>query len=248
MTNKLKWMIVCMLAISAIAKAQTGQITTNSDSVIIPSDSIRNTVKVREIGNQNNDSIQIISDSILSLENKVIIKDTLSLKEEFSPIPKRAVIYSAIMPGLGQVYNKKYWKLPILYGGFFGFTYAITWNNRYYRDYFVGYHDLIDDNDATNAWHNFIPYGQNPDSVDKQWLSETLKRRKDYYRRYRDLSIIGTAVLYALNIVDAYVDASLFNFEMSTDLSLNINPAVIQSQQLVNQTNTAFGLQCSFSF
>ena len=63
----------------------------------------------------------------------------------FLPSPRKAVIYSAIFPGLGQIYNRQYWKLPILYSGFVGFTYAITWNNGYYRDYLDGYKDIMDE-------------------------------------------------------------------------------------------------------
>lgn len=166
----------------------------------------------------------------------------------FSPSPRKAVLYSALFPGLGQIYNRKYWKLPILYGGFVGLTYAITWNNGYYRDYLGAYQDIMDDNPNTNRWHNMLPYGMDPESIDTQWFTDVLKQRKDRYRYYRDLSIIITFGVYLLGIVDAYVDAQLFDFDMSPDLSMRVAPAVIMDQRSNNIGNSSFGLQWSLNF
>ncbi len=165
----------------------------------------------------------------------------------FLPSPRKAVIYSAIFPGLGQIYNRQYWKLPILYSGFVGFTYAITWNNGYYRDYLDGYKDIMDDNPNTNRWHNMLPYGMDPDSVDKEWFRGVLQQRKDYYRYYRDLSIIGTVALYLLAMVDAYVDSQLFDFDMSPDLSMQIQPTLLREERS-NYIGSSYGLQWSISF
>ncbi len=173
--------------------------------------------------------------------------DTVGVKKvEFKPDPKKAIIMSAIFPGLGQIYNRKYWKLPILYGGFVGLSYAISWNNRYYQDYFHAYKDIMDDDPETNSWHDFLRYGQDPETVDTAWLKDVLRRGKNYYRRYRDLSIIGTVALYAIGIMDAYVDAQLFDFEITPDLSMRVEPAVIQKNS--NYTANAFGFHCSFNF
>lgn len=165
----------------------------------------------------------------------------------FKPSPKKAVIYSAIFPGLGQVYNRKYWKLPIVYGGFVGFTYAITWNNGYYRDYLIAYKEIMDDNPETNAWEDMLPFGMDPSTVDEQWFTGVLQQRKDHYRYYRDLSIIGTVAWYLLAIVDAYVDAQLFDFDMSPDLSMRIEPAILKDDYS-RPTGNSYGLQWSFSF
>lgn len=173
--------------------------------------------------------------------------DTVGIKKvEFKPDPKKAIIMSAIFPGLGQIYNRKYWKLPILYGGFIGFSYAISWNNRYYQDYFQAYKDIMDEDPETNSWHNFLRYGQDPESVDTTWLKDVLRRGKNYYRRYRDLSIIGTVALYGLSIMDAYVDAQLFEFDITPDLSMRVEPAVIQKNSYY--AANAFGIHCSFNF
>lgn len=203
-----------------------------------------------------NDSIRLtLEDSTLIMSNEtsqVILPSTYSdtfttPTYMFKPTPKKAVIYSAIFPGLGQIYNRQYWKLPILYGGFVGFTYAITWNNGYYRDYLGGYQDIMDSNPETIRWHDMLPYGMDPATVDQSWFTDVLKQRKDYYRYYRDLSVIGTVALYLLAIVDAYVDAQLFDFDMSPDLSMRVEPALLREEK-PNYLGNSYGLQMSFNF
>ena len=185
-----------------------------------------------------------------AIQSLVVVDDTTPFvpaleKKICKPNPAKAVIYSAIFPGLGQIYNRKYWKLPIVYGGFLGFSYAISWNGRYYNDYSTAYKDVMDDDPLTNSWENMLPYGQDPATVDKEWLKTVLKRRKDFYRRYRDLSIIGTVAMYGLAMLDAYVDAQLFDFDISPDLSFRVEPTIIQKTDYLANS---FGVQCSFSF
>lgn len=214
---------------------------------------------------QHTDSLQIVAkDSTFAIEgdsaefdvidrkSPLLLPETYSDKFSapmymFKPTPRKAVIYSAIFPGLGQIYNRKYWKLPILYGGFVGFTYAITWNNGYYRDYLGGYQDIMDSNPETNRWQNLLPFGMDPESVDQKWFTDVLQQRKDYYRYYRDLSIIGTFALYLLAIVDSYVDAQLFDFDMSPDLSMRIEPALLREER-PNYMGSSYGLQWSINF
>lgn len=219
---------------------------------------------------QQPDSVKIQVDSTLILQSdsvkieaeKVIlpqVSDSAALasvqkiieKKTFKPSPKKAVIYSAIFPGLGQIYNRKYWKLPIVYGGFVGFSYAITWNNGHYQDYFWGHHDILDDDPTTNRWHALVPYQyrENPESIDKQWFSGVLKDRKNYFRYYRDLSIILTVLWYGLGIVDAYVDAQLFEFDVSPDLSMRLEPVILKKSDMNYLANSnSYGLKFSFSF
>lgn len=166
----------------------------------------------------------------------------------FSPSPRKAVLYSAIFPGLGQLYNRKYWKLPIVYGAFAGLTYAITWNNGYYQDYLQAYKDIMDDNPQTDSWEDMLPYGQDAESVDTEWFTGVLRQRKDYYRRYRDLSIIATVGVYLVFIVDAYVDAQLFNFDMGQDLSMRVAPVLMGGEKGLLQGRTSYGLQFNFQF
>lgn len=164
-------------------------------------------------------------------------------KPKFSPNPTKAVIFSAIFPGLGQIYNRKYWKLPLVYGGFMGCAYAISFNNRYYQDYSNAYMDLMDDDPNTQSYRDLVP--ANYVINDTTWFSGVLKRKKDFYRRYRDLSYIVTVGLYVIWMIDAYVDAQLFDFDISPDLSLRVEPAVFEPTRY---NRRSFGLQCSFSF
>lgn len=165
----------------------------------------------------------------------------------FKPTPTKAVIYSAIFPGLGQIYNRKYWKLPLVYGAFMGCAYAISWNNRNYQDYLQGYKDILsDDPMINNSWMNFMPANGDPEEyVTNANFKDQLKRSKDYYRRYRDLSIIITVGVYFITMIDAYVDAQLFDFDISPDLSLRVEPAMTQPTSYSSRT---YGLNCSIKF
>ena len=178
----------------------------------------------------------------------VSLPDTVTGEKTFKPDPKKAVIYSAIFPGLGQIYNRKYWKLPILYGGFVGLSYAITWNNSHYQDYFDAQRALLDDDPANDhVWEKMLPYGMDAETADKNWFSGVLKDRKNYFRYYRDFSIILTAALYGLGIVDAYVDAQLFEFDVSPDLSMRVEPVIFKKADS-NYLADSYGFRCSFSF
>lgn len=178
-------------------------------------------------------------------------KRAAALPLPFKPNPTRAVIYSAIFPGLGQIYNRKYWKLPIVYGGFMGFIYAVTWNNKNYRDYSDAYlHIMTDDVNTPSTWHqswqNFVPRNRDPkDYITNTNFRNNLKSGKDYYRRYRDLSIILTVAWYFLCMADAYVDAQLFDFDISPDLSLHLAPSLAPR---TNNSPELFGLTCSINF
>ena len=146
---------------------------------------------------------------------------------EFNPDPMRAVWMSALFPGLGQVYNRRYWKLPIIVGGFMALGYGTNWNNEQYQDYSRAYRDLLDNDPSSNSYMNFFPPTIKEEDLDKSWLSSVMKNRKDYYRRNRDLCIICMVGVYLICMVDAYVDASLYHFDISPDLSMDIMPAVM---------------------
>ncbi|MCM1369288.1 MAG: DUF5683 domain-containing protein [Candidatus Amulumruptor caecigallinarius] len=148
-------------------------------------------------------------------------------KIPFNPSPTRAVWLSALCPGLGQIYNRRYWKLPIIIGGFMGLGYATNWNNNQYQDYLQGYRDILDNDPNTKSYMDFFPPTVEEGSLDKAWLERTFKSRKDYYRRNRDLCIICLVALYALCMLDAYVDASLTHFDVSPSLSMDVAPAVM---------------------
>lgn len=146
----------------------------------------------------------------------------------YNPEPTRAVWLSALFPGLGQVYNRRYWKLPIIVGGYLGLAYATSWNNTMLTDYTRAYRDLLDSDPETKSYMNFFPPTVSEDSLDKTWLTNILKSRRDYFRRNRDLCIISMIGVYFLAMIDAYVDASLAHFDISPDLSMDVHPTVIQ--------------------
>lgn len=180
-----------------------------------------------------------------------VTKDsTVFFMPSFKPDSKRAVIYSAILPGLGQFYNKKYWKIPIVLGGAFGLTYAISWNGSRYNEYKEAYSDFVTDPAIRTSWHNFIPSNDEPqdyldNSSKKEYLQSSLRRKKDFFRRNRDLAIIASVGVYALCIIDAYVDAQLYDFDISPDLSMRVEPAIWMPTPFAN---ASIGLQCRLYF
>jgi hypothetical protein len=126
--------------------------------------------------------------------------------------PATATILSAVVPGLGQVYNGNYWKLPIIYGGMATLYYVIDFNNRGYTRFRNAYFIRIDDNPATT------------DEFDGLLSEEGLKYYVTAYRRNRDLAYIGLAAFYVLNVIDANVDAHLFDWDISDKLALRMQP------------------------
>jgi hypothetical protein len=144
--------------------------------------------------------------------------------------PRKATIYSAVLPGLGQAYNQKYWKIPIAYAGIGTFSYLAYKNqvefNRYKNAYIIRQDNQIDEF-----------YGV--------YNNQALINKMDALRKQRDLCIIGTVLFYAIQIVDANVDANLFNFDISDDLSFRITPS---SFNQVYTRTPVFGLNCTLKF
>lgn len=169
----------------------------------------------------------------------------LSGKRKFNPSPERAVWLSALIPGLGQVYNRRYWKLPIIVGGYMGLGYATSWNNSQLRDYNQAYRDLLDADPSTKSYMNFFPPTTSEQDLDRDWLQNVLKSRKNYYRRNRDLCVICMVGLYLLCMVDAYVDATMAHFDISPDLSMDVAPAMFQAP---GERLPAVGVQWAFNF
>jgi len=159
--------------------------------------------------------------------------------------PKKAAVYSAILPGLGQAYNKKYWKIPIIYAGFGTLGYFISWNNKNYKVLKLAYSDLTDSNPDTDSYLDLdaAKYYDLDNESERNQFENGLNKQKNYYRRNRDLLIISTVGFYALNIIDASVDAHLFDFDISEDLSFNWQPAMRSvDDQFV------YGFNCTFNF
>ncbi len=137
--------------------------------------------------------------------------------------PKKAALFSAMLPGLGQVYNRKYWKVPLIYAAAGGLIYSFQFNQSRYVNYREAYKNSLNNVYTT-------PYNQ-----------DQLIMLYKYYHRYRDLTVIGFATLYLLNIVDASVDAHLFHFDVSDDLSINFHPTIVNIAS-IHQYAAAFSL------
>lgn len=182
---------------------------------------------------------------LLKVPDSLRLDTTNLARKVFRPNSLKATWLAMAFPGGGQIYNRKYWKLPLVYGGLAGCAYALTWNNKMYKDYAQAYRDIMDDNPNTNSYKELLPTAS---SYSTSQLSSLLKRRKDLYRRYRDMSIFAVLGVYLLSIVDAYVDAELSNFDISPDLSMRVEPVIMNVQNNFSQNNKTVGVQCSLKF
>ena len=188
-----------------------------------------------------------LSDSLLA---QPIAKAQQQVQKAFVHKPTKALWLSLVLPGAGQIYNRKYWKLPIIYGGFLGCAYALTWNQMMYHDYSQAYLDIMDDDPNTKSYLDMLPPRYDITGREDQF-KKIFKRKKDFYRRYRDLSAFCFIGVYLLSVVDAYVDAQLSEFDISPDLSMKVEPAVIGTPKLMGGTTSgraAYGVGCSLRF
>jgi hypothetical protein len=152
------------------------------------------------------------------------VEKARAAKKKLYSGPRKASIMSALVPGLGQVYNRKYWKVPIVYAGLGGFGYMFYYNNSQYNDFRKAVIAANDNNPNTTY-----------DSL--RYSPAQLKTLKDYYKKYRDFSIFGLGIIYLINIIDANVDAHLRTFDVSDNLSLRVEPWYM--------VNPARGLDCA---
>lgn len=188
--------------------------------------------------------------------DSIVVKKMRELPEQKSippqrwiPDSKRSLWMALVLPGGGQIYNKKYWKLPLIYGGFMGCAYALTWNNMMYKDYSKAYIDMMDSDPGTRSYVDFLPirYRDLTDAEIKAQFQDTFRNRKNYYRKYRDMSLFCFIGVYLLSVVDAYVDAELSNFDISKDLSVQLEPSIIQNDHGFGRQR-CYGLQFSINF
>lgn len=173
-------------------------------------------------------------------------------RKQWVPNPTKATWLALVIPGGGQIYNRKYWKLPIVYGGFAGCAYALTWNGKMYKDYQAAYVDAVNEKWDSSSITDLLPPGY-IDRVSHSQITETLRKRKDTYRRWRDLSIFAFIGVYLISVVDAYVDAELSNFDIGPDLSMKVEPTLINNQtggyyNPATLKDKSVGVQCSFRF
>lgn len=174
--------------------------------------------------------------------------------QEWRPDVKKALWMAIVIPGGGQIYNRKYWKLPIVYGGIVGCVYALRWNGQMYKDYSQAYQDIMDDDPNTKSYEKFLHLNASITEANLERYKTLFKNRKDRYRRWRDLSLFSMIGVYGLSIIDAYVDASLSQFDISDDLSMKVTPAFIDGNGK-NMTasrsslgNGGLGVRCRLCF
>jgi hypothetical protein len=183
-------------------------------------------------------SAQYMTENI-DKEIKTQEKSDSSRTKKRSHSPTAAMLFSTCIPGLGQAYNKKYWKIPLVYASIGTTIYFYNYNNKLYREYKRAY---INKTDTLKSTIDFYPKN------DATWLLEQVKD----FRKYRDLNIILGTLFYTLNIVDAYVDAQLINFDVSDNLSMNLTPALnfttTTSNPYQRNLKPSAGLTLTFTF
>jgi hypothetical protein len=233
-------------------QAQTGMPEVSmpaTDSIVALVDSIYTATQL--------DSLVQMTDSTLTEGTSIVLNDLASevskkTRRDWStwkPNPQRALWLALVIPGGGQIYNRKYWKLPIVYGGFVGCIYALNWNNNMYKDYAQAYLDIMDDDPNTASYNKFLHLGRQITPQNEERYKQIFKSRKDKYRRWRDLSFFVMLGIYAISVIDAYVDAELSDFDISKDLSLKVRPAVMNNKQSSNPLYaTSLGVNCSLNF
>lgn len=163
---------------------------------------------------------------------------------------------AAAFPGFGQIYNRKYWKIPLVYAGFAGFAYAVVFNSKYYNTYTKAYQDFTDQIPQTDSYLSLIrgsdpkeydpvlyPDSYNPSTA--SWVRDQLLLKVDYFKRYRDLSYIGIVAWYIISILDANVDASLFDYEVNDNLNITLAPMQVP---LYNFTVVGINLSLKINF
>ena len=146
------------------------------------------------------DSLNVVEDST----SLVVKKKPRKMKEKrdwstWKPNPQRALWLALVLPGAGQIYNRKFWKLPIIYGGFLGCIYALTWNNMMYKDYSQAYLDIMDDDPGTASYNKFLHLGNTVTKDNEERYKEIFRSRKDKYRRWRDMSFFVMLGVYAIS-------------------------------------------------
>jgi hypothetical protein len=241
--------LTCLLLLAgttfcAYSQSNTTPIDTlknKKQSPVRPKPKVRFTTDTLELGDQP----RIKGKTPIQFPDTLKLDTAKLMRKVFNPNPLRATWLAMVFPGAGQIYNRKYWKLPLVYGGLAGCAYALSWNNKMYKDYSQAYRDIMDDNPNTNSYKELLPAAS---SYSTSQLSSLLKRRKDLYRRYRDMSIFAVIGVYLLSIVDAYVDAELSNFDISPDLSMHVEPVIMNAQNHYTQNNKAVGVQCCLKF
>lgn len=244
---------IYILAIITFLSTHSKANSLQADSLTLAYDSLVNTTIARDsliLDSIYKESISRQAEMSADSSRVSLKRNTLynvEKKPRFIPDPQKATWLAVVFPGAGQIYNRKYWKLPIVYGGFIGCLYAFNWNSQMYKDYRQGYLDIMDSDPNTKSYEDFFRPGYDFEN-NKEYIKEVFKKRKDRYRRWRDLSIFAFVAVYALSVIDAYVDAQLSNFDINDDINMTLNPQLIRSNGAVGSDGNYYGLNCNITF
>ena len=223
--------------------AQEEKSVLSVDSIEVMTDSLEASLQDQP------DSLVIDTAALYAITNNLMAKKRIRRDlTKFKPDPIRATWLALVIPGAGQFYNRKYWKLPIIYGGFLGCVYALSWNTQMYSDYAQAYLDITDSDPETKSYEKMLPPRYSIVGQEGRFQA-IFKSKKDTFRRYRDLSIFAFGGVYLLSVIDAYVDAELSTFDISRDLSLHLQPTFIETERIdIHRRHTAPGIQCVLNF
>ena len=201
------------------AKAQTDTNVVKVDSAMRgikePSDTVRtNQADSARMINAPRADTAVRSGGNNPAQKKEVVKDPARLALE--SMPRKAVMRSLIIPGWGQIYNKRWWKVPLVYGGYVGIGLVYEFNQRYYKEFLA------------EAQYRALHQGERKNPKYLQYDDQAMSDAKDFYRRNRDLSILAGIAFHAIQMIDAYVDAKFFRYDISDELSIKLSPSIQQ--------------------
>ena len=204
--------------------------------------------------------IAIVILYLICSSQNIIAQDSVAIpapvKKNHKFIPMKATMLAAAFPGLGQIYNRKYWKIPLVYAGFGGVGYGVVFNTKMFNKFTKAYQDFTDKIPETDSYVDVIR-SANPETYDPvlhpdtykpseaSWVKDQLLLRVDYYKKYRDLSFIGIGAWYLFSILDANVDASLSDYDINQNLTLSLAPVQVNMN---NFTGIGINLTMKINF
>ncbi len=216
-----------------------------ADSAKVVADSI-DSFNVVAVADSADAFVISTTDSVVAPSSKQ--KSRKRANEDYwMPNPKKAMWLSLLFPGAGQIYNRSYWKVPLIYGLGIGSFYVVSFQGRMYKEYSAAYYSLVDNDPKTR---DFDPIFEGLGKVDNDWKKKVLEQKMNSYRRYRDMCIFASVLLYIGNALDAFVDAHLYDFSISEDLSLNIKPEIKYDEHFatVRGNQQSLGLKLTLNF
>lgn len=194
-------------------------------------------------------------EQVSSMTTKKSKRSVAKKDDDFVPDPMRATMMATSLPGLGQIYNRKYWKIPIVYAGFGGVAFSISYFSKQYNTYMQAYQDFMDEIPETNSYTDLItadPSTYDPvlhpstyNTSNAAWYRERMLSGIDYYKKYRDLSYLGIAAWYLITILDAHVDACLFNYDVSSNIDIAVSPL---QQQNIGYASMGVNVSLRYTF